>query len=1114
MAAALSALQRAQAARLLALVTYIAHPNGSFLLCQRCRSAVPLQLIPYHLSSTSCYNYRKKDCVALLQAWEAVYSTTCSIAIRTHADAAAWQQRQKQSSTNLSPAPLIRELPLCYALQCRLNDPSTGERCQFMHGYAKHMRAHCYTTHSWEEPPEQGQSIQLAEGELLPWEEAVPAQRLQGRSRATALWRVALDAAASDATEQLHQGGGERKRQPASHQTWADLEARLDRHGQAEKAAIQAASSARYPVHISPWVEKTGWATYLQGYSLEHVARLLDPPAAQSEQGLAALHRAFNALIESARKIALEEDQVNVFALHRVNSFRRGQTFKRPLLVKLLNGTYRKYKGVWRRLLSFVYRLTVLGQGPDLPYILTPQQQQALADLPLAFADRHATGTATAATPQPPKTASSYRSALSQPALLPAQPARSARSAAPAPPMLSPVCRRPRRGKPQPQPQPQILAVPLSSSDSDSDSGSNYSPLLHHSSPSPLPTVQTVLPSALPAASLPPTTKAPIVGQPPTPPAPAEAESGLEPEPTERDQAACLQLCIALLDHRIRGRLTDSIVVGFLAANGINKERRGYTEAEASTSDLSALIKLAQLLVLQHAVHEHRSGRAEFPGDKVAELQDAFMVYGSDSPINWILNLRSYGNAIRNNTTAAGWIEWSDDGQKLTYKSLELTLGNMRWAIRDQLAEAQEQLNQLLLLPDSEPDTRARLVPAAHLAQLKEDPGVFTAGHSFLLDPRNSALLAAGGQRYLLNRVRDSPKLRRRFFLCEDSLTWNPSAIQAYIQLLHVYLERLLLLIHIAGGQPARGTELLTLRWRNSAHGDIRSIFVDNGMLCFVTSYHKNYSTSSTTKIIHRYLPPEIAELLLYYLWLITPFLDALHILTEGHAWQAPDIGSYLWPDSLSAAAKGRKRKLKIASSQAAQAHITHSAKHLLYSQQSVEEPWPSTQLGAVIKKLLAVALSTTITVLMWRHAAIAMSRKHLPECFQFKRDYGMNEGDAIMDLQSAHTSKRAAISYARSRDEGPGFSQMLRDDYRSLSRAWHTFLGFGTVLPPRDSAVQAAAAAPAQDSTPAEPPTAASAMKRKREELERELRGWVRDERLLRPKRRRTNLPGNPQPS
>lgn len=146
-------------------------------------------------------------------------------------------------------------------------------------------------------------------------------------------------------------------------------------------------------------------------------------------------------------------------------------------------------------------------------------------------------------------------------------------------------------------------------------------------------------------------------------------------------------------------------MVGFLAANGINREQTGFDEAVVATSSLSALVKMAQLLVLQHAVHEHRAGRTDSPNDLIAQLQDRFMVFGSNSPINWILNLRAFGAAIRNNTTADEWIEWSDDGTKLTYKSLDLSMNGLRWAVRDQLVEAQTQLHGLLLLPDSEPDT-------------------------------------------------------------------------------------------------------------------------------------------------------------------------------------------------------------------------------------------------------------------------------------------------------------------------------------------------------------------------------------------------------------------------
>lgn len=126
-------------------------------------------------------------------------------------------------------------------------------------------------------------------------------------------------------------------------------------------------------------------------------------------------------------------------------------------------------------------------------------------------------------------------------------------------------------------------------------------------------------------------------------------------------QQACLQLCIALLDHKLNGKVADSIVVGFLAVNDIDQERTGFEEAVTATSPLSGLVKLAQLLVIQHALWEHKAGRATYPGDIVAELQDRFMTFGSNSPMNLILNLRSYGAVVRNNTTAAGFI----NGQRM-----------------------------------------------------------------------------------------------------------------------------------------------------------------------------------------------------------------------------------------------------------------------------------------------------------------------------------------------------------------------------------------------------------------------------------------------------------------
>jgi hypothetical protein len=580
---------------------------------------------------------------------------------------------------------------------------------------------------------------------------------------------------------------------------------------------------SRYPIHFSPWIDKTGWVTYLAGHNLEAVAQLLELPDHQNEPGLHALIIAFDASIAAARTSILSED-INVFALHRVNSFLRGRPYSKPLHSKLLDGTFRKYRAVWHKLLCFTYRLVVLRQGPRLHFKLTPAQLHAFSQV---------------------TTQDNYSDPTQR---------------------ISP---------------------------SSANAASENSP--HHASG---PGVSPVL------------------------------------------QNVCLQLCLSLLDHKLHGKLNDSIIVGFLAALGINKERNGLDGAAIYTPKLSGFVKLAQLLVIQHAVIEHRAGRVVFPNELVAELQDRFMVFGSDTPMNWILNLRAYGKKERDNTTTTGHIMWSDDGEQLSYRTLELTMNGLRWFLRDQVELAQNLLHDLLLLPAGEADMRQQYVPNLQLSALKDDPTVREPRHSFLCEPRNQHILGEK-QRYILHRIRSSSALARRFFADADTLSWDQKAVLSYQQQVNAFLRRMLLLIHMTGGQPARGTELLVLRWRNSDTCDVRNITIENGLVCFVTSYHKNYSTTNSTKIIHRYLPPEVSELLVYYLWLVVPFLEQLSILNAVPGLEEP--GSFLWPKNLAV----RRSRQKGAQNTG------------LSGPESQDEPWDSSQLGEIIAEEIKRGMKT-----------------------------------------------------------------------------------------------------------------------------------------------------------
>jgi hypothetical protein len=95
---------------------------------------------------------------------------------------------------------------------------------------------------------------------------------------------------------------------------------------------------------------------------------------------------------------------------------------------------------------------------------------------------------------------------------------------------------------------------------------------------------------------------------------------------------------------------------------------------------------------------------------------------------------------------------------------------------------------------------------------------------------------------------------------------------EVYQRHIERFLEVLLVLMHLCGGQPSRAPEILGLRWKNTTHGGVRNIIIEDRIVAFVAQYHKGYRSSGNIKITHRYFPREVGELLVYYLWLVCRF--------------------------------------------------------------------------------------------------------------------------------------------------------------------------------------------------------------------------------------------------
>jgi hypothetical protein len=223
------------------------------------------------------------------------------------------------------------------------------------------------------------------------------------------------------------------------------------------------------------------------------------------------------------------------------------------------------------------------------------------------------------------------------------------------------------------------------------------------------------------------------------------------------------------------------------------------------------------------------------------------------------------------------------------------------------------------------------------------------------------------------------------------------------------------IVMHITGGQPARGTEITGLRFANSSLRT-RNIFVYDGQLMFVIFYHKSQSRTGFVKAIPRFLDADGGELLALYLVYVFPFRRLLHCATRSCR-----LDELLWADD---------------------------AGH----------PWTSERVSEVMADETALVLGHRITLKGYRHIAAAISRRRTllppprsngeqvagPRIMIEEEDEEL-AGDDIGDVQEGHTSRTADQLYAVRSDMTKSLNERAITLFRKFSKEWHELLGLET---------------------------------------------------------------------
>jgi len=148
------------------------------------------------------------------------------------------------------------------------------------------------------------------------------------------------------------------------------------------------------------------------------------------------------------------------------------------------------------------------------------------------------------------------------------------------------------------------------------------------------------------------------------------------------------------------------------------------------------------------------------------EMMDHFMVRGSHSPMQWMLDLRMYGLKIHYNTTSPGHVGWKGRDE-LLYKDLNFTMGQFRGMIHG----LRTGTRRLLTGDLSFGGRQGECVPAIPWKELRDNPTNSQPGWSFLQDHRTR--LPMDERSWLFDRIGQEAELQGRSMKSSTRRVWT-----------------------------------------------------------------------------------------------------------------------------------------------------------------------------------------------------------------------------------------------------------------------------------------------------------------------------------------------------
>ena len=257
-----------------------------------------------------------------------------------------------------------------------------------------------------------------------------------------------------------------------------------------------------------------------------------------------------------------------------------------------------------------------------------------------------------------------------------------------------------------------------------------------------------------------------------------------------------------------------------IALSSITKHELTFKSFEEITGTFAALSTVYKLMVI------YKAKVSATMNSFVQEFTPLYLSHPEDgltktpTAMSWIIGTHCYAKAASLTETKIGRLIW--EGDTLVYGSIRLQLVTFRVAISEKVAEGEHLLSEL-----------CNVSSISNLPKIPWDRTVDnmlnrTYRYSFLSDPLN-----------------DYSQTSQKFIEVQSAASWpitdgkfDRQKVTEYGSLISKFLEVLLFLVHVTSGQPIRGTEITIIQHSNGY--SIRNVFIDRGLVCIITRYHKS----------------------------------------------------------------------------------------------------------------------------------------------------------------------------------------------------------------------------------------------------------------------------------